>query len=253
MDYTQSPDAVIHAGTGKKMHSLAGAVTTEVTDKDLNSLIWSLMAILNEAAVAGVQFDPAVPGSYDRVLVALRKLFLSCVAGQWIKDSSGKDLLFSTAGGASYLNGLLTTHLQVGGTTVLRANADGTATLTADAVDPSHVTRLSQVQALIALAGNTRPGHTYNLASDWMWINKAEGFFVQWGSAVASAASAVAVTYPTSFVSGRVAILFDPLFSGSTVVTASGELNGSATLSGFSFYNSNTSGAVTSIYLAFGK
>lgn len=112
MDYTQSPDAVTHGGTGHKMHSLAGAVTTEVTDKDLNSVIWSLMAILNAAGVAGVQFDPAVPGSYDRVLFALKQLFprfngdgtvslgVDAIAGVDVPRLSQVQALIAASGGA---------------------------------------------------------------------------------------------------------------------------------------------------------
>ena len=74
MDYTLSPQHVVHPGTGNRMHDGNQAVPTQVTDKDLNQLTWSLMKILSAAGVAGQQFAPNDPASYDRLRVAMATL-----------------------------------------------------------------------------------------------------------------------------------------------------------------------------------
>lgn len=74
MDYTLSPQHVVHPGTGNRMHDVNQAIPTQVTDKDLNQLTWSLMKILSAAGVAGQQFAPNDPASYDRLLVAMATL-----------------------------------------------------------------------------------------------------------------------------------------------------------------------------------
>jgi hypothetical protein len=72
MDYTQSLNNVIHAGTGNRMHLEAQATPSVVSDKDINSLIWSIMEVVNAGGLAGAQFDPAVPATYQKLLLALR-------------------------------------------------------------------------------------------------------------------------------------------------------------------------------------
>jgi len=75
MDFTLSPQHVVHPGTGQRMHDQNQAIPTQVTDKDLNSLLWSFMAILQAGGVTGMQFNPDNPATYNRVLTALRNLF----------------------------------------------------------------------------------------------------------------------------------------------------------------------------------
>jgi len=71
MDYTLSLDYATHAGTGNRMHEENAAVTTMVSEKDMNSLIWSLMEIIKAAGLAGVQFDEAIPATYQQLLAAV--------------------------------------------------------------------------------------------------------------------------------------------------------------------------------------
>jgi phage-related tail fiber protein len=75
MNFTNSNSFVVHPGTGQPMHLQAQAVPTQVTDRDMNSVIWSLMELLKSAGVAGQTFDPAVPASYQRLLLALQTSF----------------------------------------------------------------------------------------------------------------------------------------------------------------------------------
>jgi len=72
MDYTLSNSYDTDAGSGNRMHEDAKAVSTVVSAKDENSVIWSLMEIVKAAGLTGVQFDKANPVSYQRLLAAIR-------------------------------------------------------------------------------------------------------------------------------------------------------------------------------------
>lgn len=74
MDFTLSPDYFTHTGTGQRMHKEDQAVPSAWSDKDANSVIWSLMEILKAGGVAGVQFDPDVPSTYQALLQAIRNI-----------------------------------------------------------------------------------------------------------------------------------------------------------------------------------
>lgn len=82
MQYSTSPETIVHAGTGKRMHEDNQALPSVVSDSDMNMVIWSLMAILEDASVAGVAFNPDDVATYNRVLTALKKLFVPKV-GFW--------------------------------------------------------------------------------------------------------------------------------------------------------------------------
>jgi hypothetical protein len=71
MDYTNSLDRVIHGATGNPMHSDSIAVPTVWSDKDANSVIWSLMEVLKMGGVSGKAFNPDDPESYTRFRDAL--------------------------------------------------------------------------------------------------------------------------------------------------------------------------------------
>ncbi|MGH8759132.1 MAG: gp53-like domain-containing protein [Burkholderiales bacterium] len=88
MDYTLSDHYVIHPGTGNRMHEDNAAVTTAVSDKDMNDVIWSLMEIVKAAGLAGAQFDEAVPATYQKLLTALRSTGVFTTAAQF--DNSTK-------------------------------------------------------------------------------------------------------------------------------------------------------------------
>lgn len=74
MDYTQSDGFATHAPTGQRMHQESGAVPTAVSEKDLNSVIWSLMEVVKAGGRSGVQFDPGTPASYQQLLIALQSM-----------------------------------------------------------------------------------------------------------------------------------------------------------------------------------
>lgn len=77
MDYTQSDSFFTHTGTGQRMHKEVQPVPTAWSDKDGNSIMWSLMEIIKDAGLAGVQFDPDAPESYRVLVRAIYKLITS--------------------------------------------------------------------------------------------------------------------------------------------------------------------------------
>lgn len=88
MDYTLSPDYATHAGTGNRMHEENAAVTTVWSEKDANSVIWSLMEVVKAAGLEGVQFDEATPATYQKLLTALRSAGVFITPAQF--DASTK-------------------------------------------------------------------------------------------------------------------------------------------------------------------
>lgn len=74
MDYTQSSEFATHVPTGQRMHKEQAPVPTAVSDKDLNSVIWSLMEVVKAGGESGVQFDPDTPASYQVLLSALQAM-----------------------------------------------------------------------------------------------------------------------------------------------------------------------------------
>jgi hypothetical protein len=118
MDYTQSPSFVTHEATGQRMHKEVQAVPTAVGEKDLNSLIWSVMEVVKAGGLAGVQFDPDTPTSYQVFLTAIQTLITNsanAILAQLpaLSEASLRtgDMIFTSGGqtrpGAIKGNGLL--------------------------------------------------------------------------------------------------------------------------------------------------
>lgn len=74
MDYTQASAYVTHSGTGQRMAQDNLPVPTACTAQDFNMVVWSLMEILKANGVAGAQFNPDSPATYQKLLTALRKM-----------------------------------------------------------------------------------------------------------------------------------------------------------------------------------
>lgn len=93
MDYTQSDANVTHAGTGHRMHQDAAPVTTAVSADDMNQLIWSLMAVLEDQGVTATGFDPSQPMTYQGLLTALKKMTTRQTSGMkaWRRPTSIRD------------------------------------------------------------------------------------------------------------------------------------------------------------------
>lgn len=74
MDYTHSQDAATDAGTGHKLHSDSAPVPTVWSAEDANSIIWSLMRVVEAAGVTPARFDPADQATYSKLLLAIQAL-----------------------------------------------------------------------------------------------------------------------------------------------------------------------------------
>jgi len=77
MNYTNSLDSLVHAATGHAMHTDTAAIPTVWSDKDANSIIWSMMEVLNSAGIEGKTFNPDDPDTYQRFVKAIRKLIIT--------------------------------------------------------------------------------------------------------------------------------------------------------------------------------
>jgi hypothetical protein len=81
MDYTKSLDAELHAPTGNAYHEDTKALPTVWSDKDANSIIWSLMEVVKAGGGKPMQFDKDVPASYQQLLKSLNGLSRAIVTG----------------------------------------------------------------------------------------------------------------------------------------------------------------------------
>lgn len=83
MDYTSSNAYATDAGTGNRMHQQSAAVATAVEDKDMNGLIWELVAIIKAGGLAPAAFDATNSATYTQVAQAIQsgKLFSAAAAG----------------------------------------------------------------------------------------------------------------------------------------------------------------------------
>lgn len=123
MDYTNSPDHVVHAPTGRTMHEDSQALPTVVSDRDMNQTIWEMMTFLRKAGVEGKEFNPDDPETYEQVYKAVKDLFLTRTEA--VKAGIGADLAATNAY-ADDLNLLDASgeyYFKAGATTQSQANA----------------------------------------------------------------------------------------------------------------------------------
>lgn len=138
MEYSASPQTVVHVGTGKRMHEDNQPLPSIVSDSDMNMLIWSLMHVLDEAGISGAAFNPSDPATYDRFLVALKSLFMSNAINGWLDDENGFDRFYfevvsNAMSGTSYKGGGNNPHQwwDAAGTLLMRLSSAGYLTLPA--------------------------------------------------------------------------------------------------------------------------
>jgi hypothetical protein len=81
MDYTQSDSFSKEPANGRNHHEDVKAIPTVWSAKDANSVLWSLMAVVEAAGLAGIQFDKANPASYQQLLKAIQS-FLGAHEGK---------------------------------------------------------------------------------------------------------------------------------------------------------------------------
>lgn len=105
MDYTRSDANITHAATGQRMHQQTAPVPTAVGSDDMNMVIWSLMEIVKDAGLSGLQFDAGNPSTYRVLVDAVRELtgvtVVLCSSGFDVHaqivaaNSIGKPIMFS--------------------------------------------------------------------------------------------------------------------------------------------------------------
>ncbi len=74
MDYTNSPQRVVHLGTGKRMHSDTATFPTVLSASDINQINWALMDVVLEAGFSPSAFNPDVPSTYNQLTLAIQAL-----------------------------------------------------------------------------------------------------------------------------------------------------------------------------------
>lgn len=74
MDYTTSDAFATNVGTGHRLHQDSAPITTVVSAKDMNQLIWNLMKLLADAGISAATFDPDDVATYNRVSLAVQAL-----------------------------------------------------------------------------------------------------------------------------------------------------------------------------------
>ena len=74
MDYTNSPQHVVHATTGNRMHEDNQAIPTVVTDDDLNALAWEILSLIKGANITPIPFNRDNPASYQQILMAVKNI-----------------------------------------------------------------------------------------------------------------------------------------------------------------------------------
>jgi hypothetical protein len=75
MDYTQAQDYSTDLSTGHRYHDVDKATPTVWSDKDANSVIWSLMEVVIAAGGTPRQFNKADPATYQVLKAALDTLY----------------------------------------------------------------------------------------------------------------------------------------------------------------------------------
>lgn len=102
MNYTLSDSFSTDAGTGHRLHDDDKAIPTVVSADDMNMVIWSLMEVINAAGIAPAQFDAAVPGTYTKVLAALRSAGVFQTATQFDNTTRAATTAFVKRQGSTF-------------------------------------------------------------------------------------------------------------------------------------------------------
>lgn len=85
MNYTDSDANVVDSGTSQRMHQSSLPVPTEVSAKDMNMVIWSLMEIVKAAGLSGLEFDAGAPETYGLLLKSMNLGFVRGETGKPLK------------------------------------------------------------------------------------------------------------------------------------------------------------------------
>lgn len=249
MDYTQSPEHVTHVATGNRMHAQNQAVPTEVTDKDLNSVHWSLMELVKAAGLAGQQFDPGAPASYQVLRNAMAELLRRGYGAMGVAGGTADAITVALTPPpvalidgmavrvrAASANATTTPTLAVAGLvpkTIVKGNGRPLAAGDIDGAGHWLDLQFDSIRDAWVLANPTsgvdqvgRPGRVY-ASNDWTPIGG--GLILQWGNTsggldIPSAGVSLNITFPIAFPTAAfqvVGTLLSTGLSGANSITAS--------------------------------
>lgn len=117
MNYTASDSFVLHPTTSQPMHKSAQSVPTEVSDRDLNAINWSLMEIVKAASLPAQTFNPDVPATYKVVLAAIQAILNAGIYANSIEGATAAEISSGAAKvvlADKLLAALSTTGLSIG-------------------------------------------------------------------------------------------------------------------------------------------
>ncbi|ARV17415.1 hypothetical protein AEP_00453 [Curvibacter sp. AEP1-3] len=229
MDYTSSNAFATDVGTGQRLHQQSAAVTTAVTDQDMNGLIWEILAVIKAAGLAPQAFDKTVVASYTQLLQAIRSFQgsfsdLVSITGSVTLTASATGKTHLLGGSGSYtvtlplaasvpVGSVLSFAASTGSVSVTRQgsnqifpNSSGTNTVVLNNGD--NLTLVSSGSAWIATGGTAVLGNALQSFGNSLGANGYQrlptGLIVQWGGGV-TAGSSVTVTFPVAFPSQMLA------------------------------------------------
>lgn len=195
MDYTDSPESVVHTATGQRMHEDNQAIPTVVTDDDINAPTWELLEVIKAAGITPVKFNRDNPISYRQVLAAIKYFawgvgktsapwspassFLSSKSTNgWQKLEGGLIIQWGTVGFAannapavqslvSFPIAFPTACVHISGVQTSRASYDGGGTW---AMRPTNRTLANFVATLDNNGGNALYNFKLDQTAEWIAI-----------------------------------------------------------------------------------
>lgn len=203
MDYTSSNAFATDAGTGQRLHQQSAAVTTAVTDQDMNGLIWELLEVIKAGGIAPAAFDKTNPATYTQVARAIQsgKLFSAAAAGtaDAISAVFTPDITVLIDGMALYVRGAL-------------ANASTTPTFTPKAGTIAAKAIVKGAGAALAAGDIAGAGHwielQYDLTRDkWVLLNPATGISTGSGQQAGEVCFFARNTAPSGFLKANGALV----------------------------------------------
>lgn len=226
MRYTQSPETIDHPATGGRLHTDTAPIPSVVSADDINMMMWELNALRIAAGLAGVAFNPNDPSTYTQVLQALNQLFItpSELAAYAPSASDTQQGLLELATSSEGILGasasLAVSPFVLAAVLAAKVASESVAGLARFATSAQAIAGSSNslavhpagLAAVLANVVNARPGHTYT-ASDWVWVDKQAGLFLNYGKVAVPGVSGVTWTYANSFTTGVLAAWGTPNFA----------------------------------------
>ena len=180
MDLTLSNAYTTDVATGNRMHQASAAVTTAVSDQDMNGLIWELVSLIKAGGLVPAAFDKTNAATYTQVAMAIQsgKLFSAASGGtaDAITATFNPGITALKDGMALYV------RAAVANATAIPTFTPASGTIAAKAI-------VKGAGAALSAGDIAGAGHwielQYDLTLDrWVLLNPANGVVVQAAGAV---------------------------------------------------------------------